>query len=132
MSLRPKYSLKLFLLFATAMTVFLGYSQIRRQKILEVCDNLRADGYVFAAPNALFDKVVWQRKPIVGHIILSDSKAYILFSSKAPKGRLAARLFLVDNNAEVAQLETLGVVAYGTRGLHKADVAALTRIRLIE
>src|SRR5690349_10684395 len=69
MKFRVSYSLRFFLVIATAVTVFLGYSQIRRKKILEVCDNLRKDGYDFDVPDELMDRVVWQRKPTIGNVI---------------------------------------------------------------
>jgi hypothetical protein len=71
--LRPKYSLRFFLLFATAVTVFLGYSQIRRQKIWRDASEVEALGARVEMPNDLVD-YLWQRRPTEG-VVLIGSKA---------------------------------------------------------
>jgi hypothetical protein len=97
MNLRPKYSLKFLLLIATAVTVFIGLSQIRRKQTLEVCDSLRKDGYVFETPNGLLDKVVWQRKPTVGNVVEVDPHTQILLLRD---GSFTTRWFILSGEVQ--------------------------------
>ncbi|HEX6960675.1 MAG TPA: hypothetical protein VF175_02320 [Lacipirellula sp.] len=65
---RVTFSLRTFLLFATAAVLLLGYGQYRRQRILTVCEELNRDGYYFMLPSAWHDRI-WQRKPTVGEFV---------------------------------------------------------------
>jgi hypothetical protein len=104
MNLRTKYSLKFFLLIATVVTVFLGYSQIRRKKVLEVCDGLKKDGYVFDTPNEFLDKVLWQRKPTVARYMNGGFVHMVQLESLVGMRRVE------DRPEEAERLNRLGVL----------------------
>jgi len=113
MTLRPKYSLKLFLLIATAVTVFLGYSQIRRQNILDMCAELRKDGYVIKAPNELQDSL-WQRKPYVGFIsVYGETETLEGTMKQTDEGTVRG---WTRDRQEIARMKRLGVVSYTEPG----------------
>src|SRR5687767_5675153 len=57
-----RFSLKALLIAMGIVAIGLGYSQWRRQTMLQDYAALRADGVQFVLPNAWIDRV-WQRHP---------------------------------------------------------------------
>jgi len=113
MKLRPKYSLKLVLLSATAVTVFLGYSQIRRKQLRATYWHLREDGYQFIVDDDLRD-LIWQRKPTVA-TSRPDGRGPI-YQRRDVVNRRIVVTELTDPK-EIERLKRLGVVEY--RGLNE-------------
>lgn len=60
---KPRFSLASLLFLTTAVAIFLGYSQWRRQHILQLCEDLRTLSVVTTVPNDFIDHI-WQRVPI--------------------------------------------------------------------
>jgi hypothetical protein len=59
---RFRFSLASLLIVSTAIVLFCGYSQWRRQRMTTACDVLRDAGYYVELPNDARDWL-WQRKP---------------------------------------------------------------------
>jgi hypothetical protein len=65
---RFRFSLTSLLIVSTAIVLFLGYSQWRRQLILRRVDELTTRTYASVeVPNNWID-LVWQRRPISSHV----------------------------------------------------------------
>jgi hypothetical protein len=62
-----RFSLKAMLLLVTAIGLFLGYSQWRRQRMLAECRELQAKGAIVLLPSGFLD-YFWQRRPIGAEI----------------------------------------------------------------
>jgi hypothetical protein len=106
---RFRFRLSAFLIFVTAVAVFFGYSQYRRREILEVCAELKAEGYVFPVPNTFFDRI-WQRKPVVGIIINVNEKEKMSRSKRLQEG--GTLLSPTSDQQEIERFKKLGMVKY--------------------
>jgi hypothetical protein len=72
-----RYNLRFLILFVAVISLVLAItSQLRRYFILEACDALKKDGYVFSTPNEWRD-VIWQRRPVVVVVFRSDNSMSI-------------------------------------------------------
>ena len=77
---RIRFSLRGLILAVTAIGLFLGYSQYRRQEILKAYKELHDYGYSSFAgvPNAWHDHL-WQRQPnLNGHFYVANRKILLL------------------------------------------------------
>ncbi len=63
-----RFSLNTLLILITAVAVFLGYSQWRRQQIIAACESLETEGVYISLPNERRDRI-WQRPPTDGEVI---------------------------------------------------------------
>src|SRR5688572_27431698 len=66
---RIRFSLRALLIVATALILFLGYSQIRRRDILRQVDEIRRLGSIVELPQGPID-YLWQRRPTRGTAII--------------------------------------------------------------
>jgi hypothetical protein len=104
--MKPRISLRSLFVVATLLIVCLGYSQIRRKRILEMCAELRKDGYYFETPNDFRD-FVWQRKPLIGTVYEDAGESF--FATRLPT-RFPTR---ETDASEIARLKVIGVVIEG-------------------
>jgi hypothetical protein len=107
---KPRISLRMLFVVATLLIVFFGYSQLRRKKILEVCDSLRKDGYVFDTPNGLRN-VLWQRKPTVGKLTRLNGEQFMWARVDRMHNYGAEMGWVLEGNRKtIGRLKRLGVV----------------------
>jgi hypothetical protein len=103
-----RINLRGLLILVTAVVLFLGYGQYRRQWILKVCAELEKDAYVFQIPNECHDSI-WQRKPSVGIVVHGiDGRERL----QIWRGRRASFYATFDDQEGFERLKTLGMVQY--------------------
>jgi hypothetical protein len=73
---RIRISLRALILLVTAIGLYLGAREWRRQSVEKLCaqieEDSRLDGYIYILPNDWLDKL-WQRKPIMAKTYTSKS-----------------------------------------------------------
>jgi hypothetical protein len=101
-----RFSLRLLFAVSTAITLFVGVSQLRRRALRGACDELSSDGYVVSVPSSWQDWI-WQRKPVVGRIQrLGEREVVHVVKEDALRGRGVVTL----TGEQVDRLRELGVV----------------------
>lgn len=108
-----RFNLRLLFVVATLLIVFFGYSQLRRKRILDTAEQLKAEGYFFAVPNSWIDRI-WQRKfNVAGTVEYVNGKEHLetLKVRRASGRRIGLETERIQGS-EMERLERLGVLKY--------------------
>jgi len=70
-----RFSLKALLILVTAIVLFCGYSQWRRQDILKECEYFKSQDIEIIVPNGWSD-YIWQRRPSKALLITPSRHIY--------------------------------------------------------
>jgi hypothetical protein len=107
---RIRISLRGLILLVTAVGLFLGFAEHRRNTIYQACEELKDYGYAFTLPSDWRDRI-WQRKPIVGPAFYTANKDLLLLDLQSeaedenPIGSLATIGATRERLAEFADAE---------------------------
>ena len=90
---RIRFSLRALLILATALILFLGYSQYRRRETLKASEELKKYGYFLDVPNAWHDRL-WQRQPALGLNFYKENQELLRIDvgNEATEGKTIANL----------------------------------------
>lgn len=105
--MKPRISLRSLFVGGTLLIVLFGYSQLRRKRILEMCEGLRRDGYTFETPNELRDWV-WQRKPLIAIFYELDGESFLELTT--PTASTSAPSITAVTPKELRRRKSFGVV----------------------
>jgi hypothetical protein len=108
--MRLRFSLRGLILRVTAVGLYLGAREWRRQSVRKLCADLEQH-YVVDVPNSWQDRI-FQRKPTVGTIFYRDGKPWL----KKIVFRSGATLYGAFDPEEIERLKALGVVDYAENG----------------